>query len=49
MCGFDVWVAGFRFGGFQSLGCWISRVMVEMVVMVGRFAGGGSYRRGFDL
>ena len=38
VCGFDVWVAGFGFGGFRHLGCWISGVMVEMVVVVGRFA-----------
>ena len=49
MCGFNIWIAGFRFGGFRRLGCWISGVMVEMVVVVGHFAGGGSYWRGFDL
>ena len=49
VCGFDVWVAGFGVGGFWRLGCWISGVTVEMVVVVGRFAGGGSYWRGFDL
>ena len=49
VCGFDVWVAGFGVGGFWRLGCWISGVTVEMVVVVGRFVGGGSYRRGFDL
>ena len=48
-CGFDVWVAGFGFGGFRHLGCCISGVTVEMVVVVGRFAGGGSYRHGSDL
>ena len=26
VCGFDVWVAGFGFGGFRRLGCWISGV-----------------------
>ena len=49
MCGFNIWKAGFRFGGFRRLGCWISGVMVEMVVVVGHFAGGGSYQHGFDL
>ena len=48
-CGFDVWVAGFGFGGFRHLGCWILGVTVEMVVVVGGFASGGSYRRGFNL
>ena len=49
MCGFDIWVAGFGFGGFRRLGCCISGVTMEMVVVVGCFAGGGSYRLGFDL
>ena len=49
VCGFNVWVAGFGFGGFRHSGCQISGVMVEMVVVVGHFAGGGSYRREFDL
>ena len=53
VCGFDVWIVGFGFGGFRRfrrLGYWISGVTVEMVVVVvGRFAGGGSYRRGFNL
>ena len=49
MCGFDIWVAKFGFGGFQHLGCRISGVTVEMVVVVGRFANAGSYWRGFDL
>ena len=41
VCGFDVWVVGFGFGGFWRLGCWISGVTVEMVVVVvGRFVGG---------
>ena len=35
MCGLNVWVAGFGFGGFRRLGCWISGVTVEMVVVVG--------------
>ena len=50
VCGFNVWVARFGFGGFRRLGCWILGVMVEIVVVVvGRFAGGGLYRRGSDL
>ena len=49
VCGFKIWVAGFGFGGFRRLGCWISGVTVEMVVVVGRFAGGGSYQHGFDM
>ena len=40
MCGFDVWVARFGFDGFRRLGCWISRVTVEMVVVVGRIGVG---------
>ena len=40
MCGFDVWVAGFGFRGFRHLGCWISGVTVEMVVVVGRIGVG---------
>ena len=42
VCGFDVWVARFGFDGFRCLGCWISGVTVEMVVVVvvGRFVGG---------
>ena len=49
VCGFDVWVAGFGFGGFRCLGCWISGVTVEMVVVVGGcFSRGGSYQHGFD-
>ena len=24
VCGFDIWVARFGFGGFRRLGCWIS-------------------------
>ena len=49
VCGFDVWIVGFGFGGFRRLGCWIPRVTVEMVVVVGRFVGGGLYRREFNL
>ena len=37
---FHVWVAGFGFGGFWRLGCWISGVTVEMVVVVGRIGVG---------
>ena len=40
MCGFDVWVARFGFDGFRRLGCWISGVTVEMVVVVGHISVG---------
>ena len=40
VCGFDVWVARFGFDGFRHLGCWISGVTVEMVVVVGHIGVG---------
>ena len=50
VCGFEILVARFGFCGFRRLGCWISGVTVEMVVVVvGHFAGGGSYQHGFDM
>ena len=47
--GFEIWVAGVGYGRFRHLGCWISGATVEMVVVVGHFAGGGSYQHGFNL
>ena len=38
--GFGIWVSRFRFGGFRRLSCWISRITVEIVVVVGRIGEG---------
>ena len=40
MCGFDIWVVGFGFGGFRCLGYHILGVTVEMVVVVGHIGVG---------